>query len=195
MTGDLRPLIVGVTGASGAVLAKRTIELLQNAGERPMVVRTDAAGEVWKQEMGGSIDHWAVSIGVPVVDIRDITASIASGTYETRGMVVVPCSMGTAAALAHGLSANLLQRAADVTIKEGRPLVIVPRESPLSVIHLTNLLTLAKAGVKIVLPAPAFYTGPETVDDIVDFIASRTLDALGIPSGLALRHRYRGNAD
>ncbi|MDO8672875.1 MAG: UbiX family flavin prenyltransferase [Dehalococcoidia bacterium] len=195
MTGQPKPIVVGVTGASGAVLARRCVEILIAIGECPIVVCTDAGAEVWKQEIGGAIDQWAASIGATVVDIRDVSASIASGTYETKGMIVVPCSMGTAAALAHGLSTNLLQRAADVTLKEGRPLVVVPRESPLSVIHLTNLLTLAKAGVRIVPPMLAFYNRPETVGDIVDFVASRALGALGIATGLGARYRYRGDSD
>ncbi|MBI2863047.1 MAG: UbiX family flavin prenyltransferase [Chloroflexi bacterium] len=195
MTGEPKPVIVGVTGASGSVLAKRSVELLIDAGERPILVCTDAGAEVWKHEMGGAIDAWASSAGVMMVDIRDVGAPVASGTTETKGMVVVPCSMGTAAAIAHGLSVNLLQRAADVTIKEARPLVIVPRESPLSVIHLTNMLTLARAGVRIVLPVPAFYAEPKTVDDVVEHIASRALGALGIATGLENSYRYRRSGD
>ncbi len=190
--GEPKPVVVGVTGASGAVLAKRCIELLIAGGESPIVVCTDAGREVWKQEIGGSFDQWVASIGAVGADIKDISSAIASGTYETTGMVVIPCSMGTVAALAHGLSSNLLQRAADVTMKESRPLVLVPRESPLSAIHLTNLLTLAQAGAKIVMPVPAFYTHPETVADIVEAIVGRALGALGIAGGLGSKHRYRG---
>jgi len=187
-----RPVVVGVTGASGALLAKRCVELLRDSGEHVIVVCTNAGREVWKQEVGESFDQWATSAGVVESAIEDISAPIASGTYETKGMIVVPCSMGTVGAIAHGLSANLLQRAADVTIKEGRTLVLVPRESPLSVIHLTNMLTLAQAGVKIVMPVPAFYARPETVSDIVDAIAGRALDALGVSRCLNPKHRYRG---
>lgn len=187
-----KPVVVGITGASGAILAKRCVELLKAAGELPIVMCTDAGREVWRQEVDEPLEQWLATLGITVFGIKDIAAPIASGTFETKGMIVIPCSMGTAAALAHGLSSNLLQRAADVTIKEGRPLVVVPRESPLSVIHLTNLLTLSQAGAKIVMPVPAFYARPESVADVVDAIAGRALSALGFQGALSRGHRYGG---
>ncbi len=190
---DPRPVVIGITGASGAALARRCVELLLEGGEHPLVLATAAAHEVWRQEVGGTFEEWIGPSGAEQFDINDVAAPIASGTFETKGMIVMPCSMASAAAIAHGLSANLLQRAADVTIKEGRPLVLVPRESPLSVIHLTNLLTLAQAGAKILLPVPAFYTGPKSVADIVEAIVRRALGALGLPGYLTSDQRYYGS--
>jgi 4-hydroxy-3-polyprenylbenzoate decarboxylase len=111
---------------------------------------------------------------------QDVGAAIASGSFRTQGMLVMPCSMSTVAKLAVGLSSDLLERAADVQIKEGRKLVVVPRETPLSVIHLQNLTTLAQAGVKIVPAIPAWYHQPQTIEDLVDFVVARALDQFAI---------------
>ena len=122
-------------------------------------------------------------------------ARIASGTYPTLGMVVVPCSMATVGALASGLADNLIRRAADVTLKEKRPLVIVPRETPLNVIHLKNLTELAIAGATILPPQPAFYLRQETTAEIVDYIANRTVNALGLTDQLPSRMRYGNESE
>ena len=111
---------------------------------------------------------------------QDVGTNIASGSFRTEGMIVIPCSMGTAAKLAGGLSSDLLERAADVQLKEGRKLVLVPRETPFSLIHLRNLATLAEAGVRIVPAIPAWYHHPQTIEDLVDFVVARTLDQLDI---------------
>ncbi|NEZ57531.1 UbiX family flavin prenyltransferase, partial [Adonisia turfae] len=110
----------------------------------------------------------------------NVGASIASGSFKTLGMVIMPCSMSTVGKLAAGLSSDLLERAADVQLKEGKPLVLVPRETPLSLIHLRNLTTLAEAGAKIVPAIPAWYHQPQTIDDLVDFVVARALDQLDI---------------
>jgi 4-hydroxy-3-polyprenylbenzoate decarboxylase len=112
---------------------------------------------------------------------HDFTASIASGSYPTEGMVIIPCSMGTLGAIASGLSQNLIHRAADCTIKEGRKLILVPRETPLSAIHLENMLKLSRLGVKIVPPMPAFYSGQQKIADLVDFVVGKVLDQMGVP--------------
>ena len=135
------PIIVGITGASGAVMAQRCVEALAERGREVVVVCTQAGAVVWQQELGLPFKEWAKQAPCRTIPVTDIAAPIASGTYATAGMIVVPCSMDALAAIALGLSSNLLERAADVTLKEHRPLVIVPRETPLSVIHLTNLLT------------------------------------------------------
>ena len=184
------PIIVGITGASGAVLAKRSFEELEARGRRCIVVCTQAGAVVWQQEIGSPFKEWVRSIACQTYGINDIAAPIASGTYPTSGMVVVPCSMNTLGAMAHGLSGNLLERAADVTMKEGRPLVLVPRETPLSVIHLRNLLTLAELGVKIVPPMPHFYARPERVEEVVDHIVGRLLVALGVDATLPPSQQY-----
>lgn len=150
-----------------------------------MVVTCTPAGQrVWREELGESFEAFvgrcSREFPLEVIDVEDIGASIASGRRPTRGMLVVPCSMDTVSAIAHGRSTNLLERAADVTLKEGRRLVLVPRESPLSPIHLENMLKLAQIGVRIVLPVPAFYLRPSTLLEVVDDVVARALGALGI---------------
>jgi 4-hydroxy-3-polyprenylbenzoate decarboxylase len=130
------------------------------------------------QEAGGKLicHHWA-----------DVSASLASGSYRTQGMIVMPCSMATIAKIAHGFSSDLLERAADVQIKEGRRLVLVPRETPFSLIHLRNMTLLAEAGVRIVPAIPAWYHQPQSILDLVDFVVARALDQLDIDSNLIQR--------
>ena len=117
-------------------------------------------------------------------DFHDFTAPVASGSYPTEGMVIIPCSMGTLGAVASGLSQNLIHRAADCTLKEGRKLILVPREMPLSAIHLENMLKLSRLGVKIVPPMPAFYSGQQKISDLVDFVVGKVLDQMGVTHAL-----------
>lgn len=184
------PIIVGITGASGAVMAQRCVEALAERGREVVVVCTQAGAVVWQQELGVPFKEWAKQAPCRAIPVTDIAAPIASGTYATAGMIVVPCSMDALAAIAHGISSNLLERAADVTLKERRPLVLVPRETPLSVIHLTNLLTLAKLGVTIVPPVPHFYARPQRVDEVVEHIVGRVLVAVGVDAALPLAQQY-----
>ncbi|MCX6021165.1 MAG: UbiX family flavin prenyltransferase [Chloroflexi bacterium] len=187
---EAHPLVVGISGASGAALAQRCLEKLIER-ERPVeVVCTAAAQRVWQQETGGSFRRWAEGKPLRLYGISDIGAPIASGSHPTSGMLIVPCSMNTVAAIAHGLSGNLLERAADVTLKESRTLVLAPRETPLSVIHLTNLLTLARLGVRIVPPMPPFWARPVTMNDIVEYLAERLLVAVGAAAELPYWMRY-----
>ncbi len=187
---DYPPVVVGVTGASGALLAKYTIQKLLDQEVAPMVVHTNSAQRVWHAEIGEDIDEWLDAKGCQRFHIDNIGAPPASGSYRTLGMVVVPCSMGTLAGIANGISDNLLERAADVCIKERRTLILVPRESPLSPIHLENMLKLARLGVKLLPPVPAFYTLPKTLEDVLHQVSGRVLDSLGIEEGLAARYRY-----
>lgn len=185
---DKLPIVIGISGASGAALAARAIVRLGEAGW-PMIVTCTTAGErIWLQEVEEPFPRFAERcrqrFSVEVLDNRDIGANIASGRMVTRGMIVLPCSMDALSAIAHGRSTNLLQRAADVTIKEARPLVLVPRESPLSAIHLENMLKLARLGVRIVPPVPAFYLHPQTVEDIINDVIGRAIRALGILESL-----------
>jgi 4-hydroxy-3-polyprenylbenzoate decarboxylase len=124
------------------------------------------------------------------LDPMDLEAPVSSGSHKTRGMVVIPCSMGAASGIAHGSSRDLVERAADVTLKEKRKLILVPRESPLSPIHLKNLLTLGRLGVHILPAAPAFYQKPQTVSDLVDFVVGRVLDLLDVEHNLFKRWRH-----
>jgi flavin prenyltransferase len=192
--------VVGMTGASGAPYALCLLEELLRQGHEVHLVVTEAAWRVLKEEHDWDVsarevafrDRWRNLPGQLVHHpIKDIGASIASGSYPVDGMVVIPCSMGTLAKLAAGLSTNLLERAADVMIKEGRPLVLVPRETPLSSIHLENMLRLSRIGVKIVPAMPAFYHRPETLDDIVRFVAGKALDQMSVPHQLYRRWEGR----
>ena len=190
------PVVVGISGASGSVLARATIDRLL-ALDRPVVATASAAARmVWQEEMdesfGDSLERWGDSGDFTYHAIGDLAAPVASGTYPTLGMAVVPCSMGTLAAIAQGLSDNLLRRAADVCLKEHRRLVLVPRETPLNAIHLANMTTLARLGATILPPQPAFYLRPDSIDDVVDFVAERTVMALGLTDALPDGMRYEG---
>ena len=190
------PVVVGMAGASGSVLARATIDRLL-AMELPVIATASSAARmVWREEMdesfGDALERWVDNGDFTYHAIGDLAAPIASGTYPVRGMAVVPCSMGTIAAIAHGLADNLLRRAADVCLKERRPLVLVPRETPLSAIHLDNLAALARLGATVLPPQPAFYLRPESIGDVVDFVTERTLMALGLTDALPDGMRYEG---
>jgi flavin prenyltransferase len=194
MTNNTKPLILGVTGASGLIYAVRALKFLLAAEYHIELVASKSTYTVWQAEqeirMPGEPDKqeqfWREQAGVPAQGkLRchpwsDVGAGIASGSFRTLGMIIMPCSMSTVAKLAGGLSSDLLERAADVQIKEGRKLVIVPRETPFSLIHLRNLTTLAETGVRIVPAIPAWYHNPQSVEDLVDFVVARALDQLDI---------------
>jgi 4-hydroxy-3-polyprenylbenzoate decarboxylase len=187
------------TGASGLPYGIRLLEQLLAAGCRVWLLYSPAAQVVAQQEMQLSLPSqakalqalWREQYGcgerLSVFGREEWFAPPASGSNPADAMVICPCSMGALAAIAHGMSDNLIERAADVSIKEKRPLILVPRETPLSVIHLENMLTLARLGVTILPPAPGFYTHPGTVDDMVDFVVARILDQLRIPHTLMAR--------
>jgi 4-hydroxy-3-polyprenylbenzoate decarboxylase len=186
-----RKIVVGITGASGAPYAKRMLDVL---GER-MKIRGDleiavclssTAPEVWALECGGDIRE-QLGERFPIWGMRDYKAPFASGSAGWHAMAIVPCSMGTVARIAHGISDTLLTRAADVMIKERRTLVVVPREMPLSVIHLENLTTLAKAGCVIQPAMPSFYGKTKTLEQAIDTVVGRTLDQLGLEHDLLKR--------
>ncbi len=191
---DSRPVVVGITGASGSIIALHTIEALLDNGVPVVACASSAARIVWKQEMtesfGEALERWTGSGIFSYHAASEIAAPIASGTFPTRGMALAPCSMATVAAVSQGLSDNLIRRSADVTIKERRPLVIIPRESPLSVIHLENLTRLARLGATIIPPEPAFYLRHQTIADVAEYAAQRTLLALGVISELPDGMRY-----
>ena len=195
-SADGAPMVVGVTGASGAILAARTIEALLAAGVPVAACASSAARMVWRAEMdesfGAAIERWSDSGAFSHYGEGELAAPIASGTFPTRGMIIAPCSMATAAAVANGMADNLIRRAADVTMKERRRLAIMPRESPLSVIHLENLTKLAKLGATVIPPEPAFYLGRQSAEDVADFAAQRALLALGVIERLPERFVYRG---
>jgi len=189
-TSPTRPLILGVTGASGLIYAVRALKFLLAADYAIELVASKSVYLVWQAEQNIRMpaepmqqeQFWRSQAGVETVgklvchSWSDVGAAIASGSFRTLGMLVIPCSMSTVAKLANGLSSDLLERAADVQLKEGRKLVIVPRETPFSLIHLRNLTTLAEAGARIVPAIPAWYHNPQTIEDLVDFVVARSLD-------------------
>ena len=191
---DDRHVVVGITGASGSIIALHTIDALLDNGVPVVACASSAARIVWKQEIaesfGEALERWTDSGIFSYHGASEIAAPIASGTFPTRGMALAPCSMATVAAVSQGLSDNLIRRAADVTIKERRPLVIIPRESPLSVIHLENLTRLARLGATIIPPEPAFYLRQQTIADVAEYAAQRALLALGVISELPEGMRY-----
>lgn len=194
--GSDPPVVVGISGASGSVLARETVEELLRREVATVLVCTNDARLVWEEEMDEpfteALSRWREDPYFTHYSIGDMRAPIASGTYPTRGMVVVPCSVGSIAAMATGLASNLLLRAADVCLKERRTLVVVPRETPLHAIHLENMAGLARMGAVMLPPEPAFYLKPKSVDDIVGFVVGRIMVALGIDQGLAQGYQYQG---
>lgn len=180
-------IIVAITGATGAIYGIRLLEalracpgveihlVLSSWAKKTIVLETDYTIE--QVEALADYNH----------DMRDVGASIASGSFQTIGMAIVPCSMKTLAAVAHGLAENLIVRAADVTLKERKKLILVPRETPLSVIHLENMLAVTRAGACLIPPMPAFYNHPVTIDDLVNHLVGRIMDQFGLPHKLTRR--------
>ena len=179
--------MIGVSGASGAPYTKRLLEVLTSEPLRAKValslVVSSTAEQVYEHECEGSLR----AFGLPFYEGRDYGAPFASGSSAPDAMVIVPASMSSVAKVAHGISDNLLTRAADVAIKERKRLIMVPREMPYSEIHLTNLLTLSRLGVTVMPASPSFYGKPGTVTQLLDTVVGRILDQLGLPNQLARR--------
>lgn len=177
---NLRRIVLGVTGATGAIYALRALEELRKIeGVETHLVVSDAGILNIHYELG--LKRSAFSAYADVTHrVDDIAASIASGGFRTHGMLVLPCSMRTLAAVAHGFGDNLISRAADVTLKERRPLVVVPREAPLNLAHLRNMLSITEMGGIIYPPVPAFYTKPSGIEDLVNETVGRVLGLVGI---------------
>ena len=189
------PVVIGITDASGAPYAVRLLQAL-TAAHRPVSLIVSKYGlRLLATESGiGSIDALRDAVGidawasyVEVFSNDDRGAPPASGSARTAGMVICPCSMGTLSAIAVGASRSLIERAADVTLKEGRKLVLVPRETPLSAIHLGNMLRLVRAGAIVMPAAPGFYHRPKEISDLVDFVVARILDQLGVEQTMVAR--------
>ena len=194
-------ICLALTGASGMPYGLRLIECLLAAGCRVQLLYSQAAQVVARQEVDLELPtrpaeaRAALLARYPAVDPEKLAvfgreewfAPVASGSNPPDAMVVCPCSMGTLAAIAQGLADNLIERVADVVLKEGRKLILVPRETPLSAIHLENMLRLARAGAVMLPPSPGFYHHPQTVADVVDFVVARILDQLAVPHALLRR--------
>lgn len=193
---DNKRLVVGITGASGSIYGIRLIETLLDLEYNVHLVISNAGWRVLKEEL-----DWDVTNRDAVLDekfgsragsliyhpVSDIGASIASGSYLADGMIIMPCSMGTLSSIAQGSSDNLMSRAADVMMKEGRTLILVPRETPLHAIHLENMLKLSRLGVRMIPAMPAFYYKPQTMDELILFLVGKVLDSLRIPHQLFTR--------
>lgn len=192
----LKSYTVGITGASGSIYGVRLIQELLRLGNKVHLVITEAGWRVLSHEL-----NWDASIreanfknyftenasNLIYHQLGDFNAPIASGSYQSDGMIVIPCSMGTLSKIAHGISSNLLERTADVMLKEGKQLIIVPRETPLNAIHLDNMLILTRAGARILPAMPGFYHDPQSIDDLVDYIVGKILDSLGVEHSLFKR--------
>lgn len=190
--------VIGITGASGAIYGIRLIEELLSAGLHVHLVVTEAGWRVLKEELGWETSRRQAALEqlfgkelstgqLQFHPNADIGASIASGSFRVEGMVIIPCSMGSLAALANGISDDLLTRAGDVMLKEGRPLLLVPRETPLHAIHLENMLKLSRLGVRIIPAMPAFYYKPQTMDEMINFLVGKVLDNMSIEHTLYRR--------
>jgi 4-hydroxy-3-polyprenylbenzoate decarboxylase len=190
------PVVLAVSGASAQPLAERALQLLLEANEAVELVTSRGAIGVWQAELGLRVPSepeaqeafWRERTGIQSGQLRchrwnDQAAGIASGSFRTKGMVILPASMGTVGRIASGVALDLVERAADVHLKEGRPLVICPRETPWNLVHLRNLTTLAEAGARIAPPVPAWYHQPQTIEDMVDFLVIRVFDVLGFELG------------
>ena len=202
MSTDL-PIILAITGASGAPYALRLLEQLIAARRRVQLIVSSHGLRLLRTESDvGNVEALRERVGsrgwdrlVTLFDDGDRGAAPASGSALNAGMVICPCSMGTLSAIAVGASRSLVERAADVALKERRPLVLVPRESPLSAIHLENMLRVTRAGAVVLPASPGFYHRPESIDDLIDFVVARVLDHLGVEHRLVKRWGGEGPAN
>lgn len=195
-----RPIVVAVTGASGAVYARRLLEVLVQADREVHLTISPSGAAVWRQELDQTIDLRNCRVGdllrgATAESLKSITyhqhddyfTPIASGSFLTGGMVVCPCSGSTLSGIATAASRNLIQRAAEVHLKEGRRLILVPRETPLSLLQLENMATVCRAGATVLPAAPGWYHGVQSLEDLVDFVVARILDQLEVPHQLMRR--------
>jgi len=181
----MKKIIVGISGASGSVLGVRLLQELKGKAETHLII-TETAQKILEHETGFNIKQ-VEKLATKSYSNSDFFASIASGSFKTEGMVIIPCSMKTLAGIASGFSDNLLLRCADVCLKERRKLVLVTRETPLSYIHIKNMKTASKAGAIILPPVLSFYSKPKTIDDMVNHIVGKVLDILGFENSLYKR--------
>jgi len=184
----VRPLrlVIAITGASGVIYGKRLLEVLQNKKIETHLIISKAAEKIIEHELEATKKD-IEKLASHVYSVDDLTASIASGSFKTDAMIIIPCSMKTLAGITHGYTENLILRTADVMLKEKRNLILVPRETPLNIIHIRNMLELAKQGVTIIPAMPAYYHKPKDIGDVVDYIVGKVLDYLEIEHTLFKR--------
>jgi len=181
-------IVIGITGASGSIYAVRLLKALEGSKHEIHLITSETAGRIAKYEgQDKNLEGLLGSGRIKQYDEKELWSSIASGSFKVDAMVVIPCSMKTLAAIAAGYSSNLITRCADVAIKEGKKLVLVPRETPLSAIHLENMLKLSRLRVVILPAMPGFYHGPKNLEDLGDFIAGKVMDSLGMANELYKR--------
>ena len=200
-TAERRPIVMAITGASGAPYAVRLLEALLKAGEPVQLIVSDHGLRLLRTETDiGTVDALRARVGasawdaqLTVFDDGDRGAAPASGSARNRGMVICPCSMGTISAISQGTSRSLVERAADVALKERRRLVLVPRETPYSAIHLENMLRLTRAGAVVLPASPGFYHRPTQIAELVDFVVARVLDHLEVEHSLGRRWGEEGD--
>ncbi|MEM2576470.1 MAG: UbiX family flavin prenyltransferase [Candidatus Bathyarchaeia archaeon] len=173
-------LIIGISGASGTIYAVKLLEALKEINVETYLIISKTAEEIIKFENELSKED-LIKLASRFYEINDLKASITSGSYKTDGMIIVPCSMKTLAGVASGYTDNLILRAADVTLKEKRPLILVIRETPLNLIHLENMLKAAKAGAIILPASPAFYHKPKTIPELINYIVEKILNLFNLP--------------
>ena len=181
--GQTRRLIVGISGASGIAYGVRILELLRETDVESHLILSQAGELTRSQELGEMLSKDVRGLADVVHSVKDVGAAVSSGSFRTMGMVIAPCSVKTLGEIASGVTGSLMSRAADVVLKERRRLVLCVRESPLNLIHLRNMATVTEAGGIIAPPVPAFYAGPQTIDDIVTFTSCRLLDLFDIDVG------------
>jgi len=179
-------IIVGISGASGAIYGIRLLEELKKRKIETHLIMSKWGAVTITKETDFSVE-WVKSLADKVYGEDDVSAAISSGSFQTNGMIIAPCSMKTLSGIANGYAEDLLIRAADVCIKERRKLILVARETPLNSIHLENMLKLSRIGVEIMPPVPAFYSRPQTLDDIVNHTVGRIMDHIGIENQLFTR--------
>ncbi len=178
-------ILIGISGASGSIYGLKLIEELQKKQEHEVLVTATETGfKVCEYETDINIQDFARERKLSCYDINDLFAPPASGSFNLDAVVILPCSMGTLARIAHGISANLLERASDVVLKENKKLILSPRETPINSIHLKNMLTLSRAGAILAPVSPAFYTKPKTLDDIIHYQVGKVLNLLNIHHSL-----------
>ncbi|HTZ19145.1 MAG TPA: flavin prenyltransferase UbiX [Dissulfurispiraceae bacterium] len=190
----MKKYILAITGASGPIFGIRVLGELLKTSRVHLVISQNTfpiilkeTGIDWSVDTENAVRKHFATDRIFFHEDKDMEAPAASGSFRTDGMLIVPCTMKTLSAVANGYANNLIERAADVTIKEGRPLLLSPREMPFSAIHLENMLKLARLGVRIAPPVPAFYHGPKDLDDIIDFVAGKVLDSFGVEHDLFKR--------
>jgi 4-hydroxy-3-polyprenylbenzoate decarboxylase len=176
-------ILIAITGASGVVIAEKLLQVLKNKNIKTELIISKSAKVVISNESDSRFEE-IQHLATKYYDVDDLTAPPASGSHKIEAMIVVPCTMKTLAAIANGYSDNLITRAADVTLKEKRKLILIVRESPLSPIHLENMLKLARLGIVIAPPVPSYYIKPKSVDDLINHTVGRILDQIGIESGI-----------